>query len=61
MGKKPKPRVAIQVTGKTIAYEQSIGKGGKLGKARPVLITTARVLGSGATAPPAKKTRKRRR
>jgi hypothetical protein len=58
MAKRKKTPVRMQVTGRTIAYEQPIGKGGKLGKAKPVLITTTRVLGAGA---PVRKQRKRRR
>ena len=35
-----KPR--IRATGRTLAYVQPVSKGGKLGKAKPVVITTVR-------------------
>jgi len=47
--KAKKPKGNIQVTGRTIAYQQPIGKGGKLGKPKPVLITTARIVKTGHT------------
>jgi hypothetical protein len=60
MAKRKKTPVRMQVTGRTIAYEQQIGRGGKLGKAKPVLITTTRVLGAGAPQAATKKRRRRR-
>lgn len=60
--RKKKTPVRMTVTGRTIAYEQNIGRGGKLSKARPVLITTTRVVGAApAGKAPTKKPRKRRR
>jgi hypothetical protein len=61
--KKGQPQGNMQVTGRTIAYQQSIGTNGKLGKPKAVMITTARVVGAPAPqeAPaPMVKRRKRR-
>ncbi len=35
--------VGVQVTGRSVAYVQPVGRGGKLGKAQPVVLTTVRV------------------
>ena len=40
--KKRSVKVAVQVTGRSVAYIQDYGKKGKLGKPRPVVITTVR-------------------
>lgn len=54
---KTKRMVNTRVTGRTIAYVQTVGKKGKLGKAQPVMLTTVRVATAGAKP---KKQRKRR-
>lgn len=38
-----KVKAAVRVTGRTVAYVQEVGKKGKLGKAKPVVLTTIRV------------------
>jgi hypothetical protein len=38
-----KTAVRVGVTGRSVAYVQEVGKSGKLGKAKPVVITTVRV------------------
>jgi hypothetical protein len=43
MVRRRKPRVKVQVTGRAIAYIQPVARNGKLGKAKPVVITTTRV------------------
>ena len=53
-----KPRAAIRVTGKSVAYIQDVGKSGRLSKARPVVLTTVAV---GATPGARKVVRKRRK
>ena len=55
---KKKTRVGVAVTGRSVAYIQEVGKGGKLGKAKPVVVTTVKVGAAGAA--PTKKKRKRR-
>lgn len=55
MAKRKKTAVRVGVTGRSVAYVQSVGKGGKLGKAQPVVITTVRV---GAAPTKAKKRRR---
>jgi hypothetical protein len=42
-----KTAVRVGVTGRSVAYVQEVGKGGKLGKAKPVVITTVRVGAAG--------------
>jgi hypothetical protein len=44
-----KTPVRVGVTGRSVAYVQEVGKGGKLGRAKPVVITTVRVGAAGAT------------
>ncbi len=39
MAKTKKARVGVAVTGRSVAYIQTVGKGGKLGKAQPVVVT----------------------
>ena len=51
--------VNVNVTGRTVAYIQTVGTGGKLGKAQPVVVTTVRA--GGARAPTGKKKRRSRR
>jgi hypothetical protein len=53
---KTRAKPTIRATGRSVAYIQTVSKGGKLGKASPVVITTVRV---GATTG-AKKPRRRR-
>jgi hypothetical protein len=55
--RKSKVPVNVQVTGRAVAYIQPVGRGGKLGKAKPVMLTTVRVAPGGAAA---KKRRRRR-
>lgn len=55
---KQKPKANLQVTGRTVAYIQSVSKNGKLGKAKPFVVTTVR---AGSPAPVAKKATRRRR
>ena len=43
MVKRRKTPVNVAVTGRSVAYMQTVGKGGKLGKAQPVVLTTVRV------------------
>ena len=38
-----KGKVGIRATGRSVAYIQTIGKKGKLGKAQPVVLTTVQV------------------
>ena len=40
--RKPKQKIDVQVTGRSVAYIQDYGKRGKLGKPKPVVITTVR-------------------
>ena len=40
MARKRKVKGKVKVTGRAIAYIQSLEKSGKLGKAKPVVITT---------------------
>ena len=54
--RRKKTPVRVAVTGRSVAYMQTVGKGGKLGKAQPVVLTTVRV-----GAAPRKVARKRRR
>ena len=54
----PKARAAVRVTGKTVAYVQSVGKSGKLSKAKPIVLTTVAV---GAAPRAVAKTRRKRR
>jgi len=37
-----KPKVGVTVTGRAVAYIQEVKKSGKLGKAKPVVVTTVR-------------------
>jgi hypothetical protein len=53
---KTRQRVGVAVTGRAVAYIQEVGKGGKLGKAKPVVLTTVRVGAAGT-----RKVRKRRK
>lgn len=41
--RRKKTPVRVAVTGRSVAYMQTVGKGGKLGKAQPVVLTTVRV------------------
>ena len=43
MVRRKKVAVRVGVTGRSVAYVQEVGRGGKLGKAKPVVITTVRV------------------
>ena len=53
----------IQVTGRSVAYIQNVGKGGKLSKPKPVVVTMVRSSAGapGAASAPKKKIRKRRK
>ena len=42
MAKKKKTAKKIRVTGRAMAYVQEVKKGGKLGKPKPVVLTTVR-------------------
>ena len=42
MTPKKKREVGVQVTGRSVAYIQEYGRGGKPGKPKPVIITTVR-------------------
>jgi len=55
---KQKPKANLQVTGRTVAYIQSVAKNGKLGKAKPFVVTTVR---AGQAPPVVKKATKRRK
>lgn len=54
---KRKTKVGVAVTGRAVAYIQKVGRGGKLGKAEPVVLTTVRV---GAAVPKAKAKKRKR-
>jgi hypothetical protein len=41
--RKGKAKVGVQVTGRSVAYIQTVSKSGKPGKARPVILTTVAV------------------
>jgi hypothetical protein len=41
--RKAKAKVGVQVTGRSVAYIQTVSKSGKPGKARPVILTTVAV------------------
>ena len=50
MVRKKKIPVNVAVTGRSVAYMQTVGKNGKLGKATPVVLTTVRVGAAGKAA-----------
>lgn len=56
---KRKATPKVQVTGRVVAYIQSVTKNGKAGKAKPVVITTVRA-GAGGAAPVKMKRRRRK-
>lgn len=57
MARRTRKAVRVGVTGRSVAYVQEVGRGGKLGKAKPVVITTVRVGAAGAKP---RRTRRRR-
>jgi len=58
---KKKTSANVQVTGRAVAYIQDVKKGNKLGKARPVVLTTVRVAGQQSPAATPKRRRKPKR
>ena len=56
--RKTKTKVGVAVRGRSFAYVQEVGKGKKLGKAKPVMITLVNV---GSTGAPKKAPKKKRR
>jgi len=57
---KTKSRVGVAVRGRTFAYVQKVGKGKKLGKPEPVMITLVNVGATGTRKAPRKTVRRRR-
>ena len=41
--RKSKANAGVQVTGRSVAYIQTVSKSGKPGKAKPVILTTVAV------------------